>query len=65
MQHTVSAPRHTLQESTAQTTVSFGANRYGIDPQHTEQYTRQVKPVQVNSADSKVRIGKIKGMNSG
>ena len=44
--------------------MSFGAIHYGIDSQMTEQHTRQVKPVQVNSAVSKVRTGKIKGMNN-
>jgi len=39
-----------IQESTAETTVSFGAIRYGTERQLTEQHTRQIKPVQVNSA---------------
>jgi len=47
------------------TTVSFGAMRYGIDPQLTEQHTRQIKPVQFNSASQQsLRTGKIKGMNN-
>ena len=45
--------------------LSFGAIRYGIDPLLIEQHTRQIKPVQVNSASQQsLRIGKIKGMNN-
>ena len=50
-----------IQESTAETTVSFGAIRYRIDSQLTEQHRRQIKPVQVKSTEQKtLRMGKNK-----